>query len=372
MHFYRIALSAGSLGILGLIAGACSLAVDVDSLRQVPQTPDAGDASVCAHASYPSPPAKDEPANPPVDIDFTVASRSIDLGDTGNIIGLDIDRTCTCQNEGPSCTYPPSSANEDHCDAPEGRDNGSSMLIKTIGDFLGGSSAFGTDYFTNRAEQGGWSLLIRVSNYNGGPNDTQVRLATYTTKWDDAGQTPTPTWNGSDVWRVSGEALEDGVNPNNPKYKDDNAYVSNYIVVSSLPELVIKMDGASGDLGLRLTAGTIMGRIEKTSDGKYKIVDGIVAARWKTSNIFSIASTININDQPLCNDGGLFYSSFKKLVCKRIDIATQAGAASVPCDAVSFGMNFNSEPVLLGEVYTPTFDPSPCAPGQDPGDDSCN
>jgi hypothetical protein len=180
-----------------------------------------------------------------------------------------------------------------------------------------------------------------------------------------------PTWSGSDIWRVSSEALADGVSPDNPKYKDDNAYVSNYTVVSSLPDLVIKMDGASGDLGLQLTAGIVMGRIEKTSDGKYKIVDGIVAARWKTSNVFSIASTININDKPLCNDGNLFYGSFKKLVCGYIDIASTAGATSIVCDALSFGMSFDSEPALLGEVYTPTFDPSPCMPGQDPGDDSC-
>lgn len=370
MHFYRIVPAAGICVCLGLVVMACSLAVDVDSLRQIPEAAPAGDASVCAHATYPGPPAKNNPDEPGT-IDFAVATRSINFGDTdATKIGLDIDRLCTCQGEGPSCVYP-AYATKDHCDNSEGRDNSASQVIKTVGDFVGGSAAFGSEFFTNRAEVGRWSLLLRISDYNGGADDNQIRLAAYTTKWDDAGQTMTPTWNGSDVWRVSSESLTDGVSPDSPKYKDDNAYVSNYILVASLPDLVFKMDGASGDLGLKLTAGTIMGRIEKTQDGKHKIVDGIVTARWKTSNIFSIASAISINNQPLCNDGNLIYSSFKKIVCSYVDIASEAGAASIPCDAVSFGMTFASEPILLGEVYTPTFDPSPCAPGQDPGDDTC-
>lgn len=367
------ALAAVLVAVLVAVLGACSLAVDLEGLSGAPPSGggggadnDAGPAG-CVHATYPPPPGA---ATEGGSIDFTVAIRSIDLGEgTGTTKGLDLDRTCTCHfNEGPSCIYP-AYADKDHCDDPEGRDNGIAKLFETVSIFLG-PDEFGSKHFSDRAEVGRWSLLVRVYGYNGEPNDAQVTVAMYQTSWNDA-VVPEPTWDGNDVWPASAAALEDGISLEKPRFTDPKAYVSNGIVVGSLPEVFITLSSNNGDLGVRLTAGTVMGRIEKVGE-RYRIADGIVAARWKTTDLFKVTSSISTGDKPLCKDGSPEYIQFKKLVCGHVDIASSLGAPSADCDALSFGMNFSTEPVLLGSPYTPQEEPPPCPPDQDPGTDSCD
>ncbi|MCK6587318.1 MAG: hypothetical protein HUU21_31635 [Polyangiaceae bacterium] len=357
-----------------VLAGACSLAVDLDGLSGAP--PSGGDAGAdddagptgCAHVTYPPPPASAAEGG---DIDFTVAVRAIDIGEgTSNTTGLDLDKTCTCHfNEGASCIYPPYSADKDHCDDPEGRDNSIAKLFETFSLFIG-QDEFGSKHFSDRAEMGRWSLLIRVYGYNGEPDDAQVTLAIYPTGWNDAAL-PAPAWDGNDVWPASAASLEDGVSLEKPRFTDPKAYVSGGVLVGTLPEVLLNLSGTSGDLGVRLTAGTLMGRIEKTGD-RYNLTGSVIAARWKATDLFRVTSSIEVNDKPLCNDGSFEYKQFKEIVCGHVDIASSLGAPSTVCDALSFGMNFSTEPALLGTPYTPDVDPPPCSPEQDPANDSCD
>jgi hypothetical protein len=358
-----------------VLGAACSLAVDLDGLSGSPPGPDGGadggsenDAGPagCAHATYPGPPAT---ATPGGTIDFSVALRSIDLGEvTGHTAGLDLDNTCTCHfEEGPSCVYP-DFADKNHCDDEEGRDNGFAKVFETLSIFLG-PEEFGSKHFSDRAEAGKWSLLVRVYEYNGEPNDAQVTVAIYPTTWNDAA-VPAPTWDGNDVWPASAAALEDGASLEKPKYTDPKAYVADGVLVGSMPQVFINLSGNGGDLGVRLTAGTVMGRIEKVGE-RYKLSDGIVAARWTTADIFRVMSSVRVNGKPLCDDGSFEYEQFKELLCGHIDIASALGAPSADCDALSFGMNFSAEPVLLGLPYVPEEGAPSCPPEQDPVKDSC-
>jgi hypothetical protein len=354
------------------LGGACSLAVDLEGLTGAPVTagPDGGNEAGpagCAHATYPPPP---ESATEGGAIDFTVALRSVDLGEAGGTpTGLDLDQTCTCHfNEGPSCIYP-DYADKDHCDDPEGRDNSIAKMFETIQTFLG-PEKFGSKHFSDRAETGKWSLLVRIYGYNGEPNDAQVTVAIYPTTWNNAA-VPAPTWDGNDVWPASAASLEDGVTLEKPRFTDPKAYVTNNTLVGSLPEVFINLSGSGGDLGVRLTAGTVMGRIEKVGE-RYNLADGVVAARWKTSDMFKVTSSIEAGDQPLCNDGSFTYTSFKDLLCGHVDIASTLGGPTADCDALSFGMKFSAEAVLLGSPYTPEDDEPKCIPEQDPANDSCD
>ena len=355
------------------LGGACTLAVDLEGLTGAPGNigPDggSGDAgpATCAHATYPPPP---ESAPEGGDIDFTVALRSIDIGEeSGAGAGLDLDKTCTCHfNEGASCIYP-DYADQKQCDDPEGRDNSIAKVFETIQTFLG-AEEFGSKHFSARAEAGKWSLLTRVYGYNGEPNDAQVTVAIYPTTWNDAAL-PAPTWDGNDVWPASAAALEDGITLDKPRFTDPKAYVTNNVLVGSLPQVFINLSGNGGDLGVRLTAGTVMGRIEKVGE-RYKLTDGIIAARWRTIDIFKVTSAISAGGMPLCNNGDLPYTSFKDLICRNVDIASTLGGPTADCDSLSFGMKFTAEAVLLGSPYTPENEPPACSPEQDPANDSCD
>jgi len=358
-----------------VFAGACSLAVDLEGLSGRPPAPGQGGAggggdagpTACQSATHPPPPAS---ATEGGDLDFTVALRSIDLGEmTDSVAGLDLDRTCTCHfNEGASCIYPPY-ADKDHCDDQEGRDNSMAQVFEVVSGFAG-AEVFGSTHFSARAEKGRWSLLVRIYGYNGEPDDAQVTVAIYPTTWNDA-TVPEPTWDGNDVWPASSESLEDGATLEKPKFTDPKGYVTNNILVASLPEVFINLSGSGGNLGIKLTAGTVMGRLEKVGE-RYKIAEGLVAARWTTAEIFKVAGAIKIGGMPLCNDGGSTYAAFKELICGHIDIASTLGAPSTPCDSLSFGMRFEAEPVLLGSPFPPESDPPPCPPEQDPANDACD
>lgn len=361
-----------------VLGGACSLAVDLDNLSGGPPK-DAldggggagGDAdagpTTCESATHPPPP---EAATAGGDLDFTVALRSIDIGEAGAAItGLDLDKTCTCHFGQESSCILPDYADEDHCDDAQGRDNGIAKVFATIQVFLG-PETFGSAYYSSRAEEGRWSLLVRVFDYNGEPNDAQVSVAIYTTKWNDA-VLPKPAWDGNDVWPVSADSLADGVTLELPKYTDTKAYVTDGVLVGTLPEVHINLSGNNGSVGLRLTAGTVLGKLEEVN-GRFKISEGMVAARWKAADVFKIISSITAGDTPLCADGSFTYEQFKELVCGHIDIASTLGGSTTECDALSFGMAFATEPVLLGSPYMPEQEMPNCPPDQDPANDTCD
>lgn len=373
------ALSILALPLTAVLAvAACSLTVDVDGLSGAPPSaavPDGGTgggggagggAPACIRATFPPAP---EGAPEGADVSFAVAVRSIDMGETSKALaGLDLDKTCTCQGEGPSCTYPVS-ATANHCDSEGGRDNSLAQVFAAILKFAGMGN-FSSEYFSGRAEKGYWSLILRVFEYNGGPDDGQVSVALYPTYYDDTFQSDDPNWDGKDIWSLSVDALEDGASADLPRFVDKNAYVAGGVVVASLPEAVIALSGESGNLGIKLTAGTVMGRIEEGPTGR-RLRDAVIAGRWRTADIFKAASSFQVSGASLCKDGGFGYTTFKSLICSHIDIASSLGTAATMCDSLSFGMSFQTEPAIMGMPFTPAPPPDPCPPGTDPSNDFC-
>jgi hypothetical protein len=164
---------------------------------------------ICAHATWPPPPSITDPgANT---VDFVVAGRTLDFGEqdlsNGPQVGYDLDNRCTCQGEGPSCKEP-EFATEDHCDGPAGRDNAVAQLFNRLGQF---DADFTSANYTERANDGEGTLLVRVRDYNGQANDQQVTVAIFPSPGMDkdpcnTGST-TPQWDGNDLWAVDRSAL---------------------------------------------------------------------------------------------------------------------------------------------------------------------
>ena len=91
-------------------------------------------------------------------------------------------------------------ATTEPCDAVDGIDNAGrdNNVAKYMAALDGVQPELTSQPMSTRADQGFWSVIVRVSEYNGEPNDGVVTLALYATN----GATVRPGWTGSDVWSV--------------------------------------------------------------------------------------------------------------------------------------------------------------------------
>jgi hypothetical protein len=360
-------IAAALLGGIAVAVGAC---VPPELDTQEPPA-DAGseagpDATTgCMRATYPPPPSVGD--GPSLD-DAVVAVRAIDLGDgPTEPPGFDLDFTCTCfEDAGDTCATKLATP---RCDGTGGVDNAASELFQLIVDNLG-EGFFGSSYYSMAAELGQWSLLLRLSDYNGTPDDPDVRVALFVSP---GFETTLPQWDGADAWPISADSVAPNADTTKPLHISNGAYVSGGVLVATLPSMTIRFEGSESTITLRTAGGVLTGKLV-VEPGGARIDGGIIAARWSEKDVFGSLSSFRGQGVPvLCNDGGFIYNAVKARVCSARDILTDPiQPASSPCDALSFGIAFDAAPALLGAVV-PVAAPTPgCAPDQDPALDSCN
>ena len=339
-------------------------------------------SSGCEHAAWPNAPAASDPG--PDNVDVVFAIRKIDFGEgdltNGPLVGFDLDNRCTCQGEGDSCKEP-SWATGDHCDGPQGRDNAAAQLF-AVGSLF--SSLLSSKTFTDDAEAGQGSLLVRVMEYNGKPNDTQVSVALYPSPGLDKDPCidPIPKWDGNDRWPVASTSVKAidggggagacgalGYDLDSPLYVDHNAYVTDGTMVGNLTDAAIIFASSSKTTTLKITAGFLTGKLVQ-ANSQWKLEQGLLAGRWKLSDVFQFLSTIESQGMPLCTDSPV-YDLVKNAFCQFPDIVSNLGGPTTPCDAVSVALAIEGEAALLGEVFEGKATPSPCTPETDPTNDSC-
>lgn len=361
----------------------------------------------CQHALWPDPPDAADPGSDTEE--FVVASRMLSFDEdeieSGQLLGYDLDNRCTCQGEGPSCN-PPAWVEFDQCDGPEGRDNAWALIFDTAGVF---DETLTSAAFSEEMEQGQFSLLIRVSQYNGQANDDSVTLALYPSTGFDKdpcnGVDPIPAWDGTDRWPVlhtallgsggsggsgvgaagagggsaggaggcgGGAGIPPGYDLDQPRFVDEQAYVTDHYVVANLPDVAIVLSGDESATSFTLTAGFLTGRLEQQgSPSRWVIRDGLLVGRWALTEVFRTLSSLASGGEQICTDH-ILYPLVKNAVCKFPDIASSLGGPTTPCDAISFGMAFEADPAELGIVYIPAGVPTVCPPETDPANDSCD
>jgi hypothetical protein len=338
--------------------------VIVDAGMDVVTPPDAALEAGPAHCgkTYPDPPGG---ADPPISNTIVVAMHSVDLGEGEvNPPGYDLDAKCTCfEDAGPTCV----SVNQ-HCDAPDGVDSAGAQLINLVSIAVGAGN-FGSSYFSTQADQGHWSLLIQISNYNGQPNDPSVDVAIFPSKGLSA---VTPKWDGSDAWPIEPTSVVGG-DLAKPVYTSGGAYVSGGVLVAAMPSVSLQISGSINTITIKLSDGVLTGALSQVGQS-WRITDGVIAARWFEPDIFAALSSYrDSNGMPLCTDIGFVYSTAKSAICNGLDILKdQGGAKSLPCDSLSMGIGFKADPAMLGVVAAPPI-PSPgCPAASDPINDACN
>ncbi len=373
-----IGLTAAAASMHGCILGGFTLVEGTGGSAGGTSTGTGGsdaapDAPIKCGVTYPPPPAGGTPGGA---ITFVTAMHSVDMGDMGSKkIGFDLDGLCTCGVTGDG---PPCKEVTQHCDDDQGVDNSAQGLFSLLKLGLGG--VFGSSFFTGKANDGVWSVLLRVSNYNGEANDAQVTLDWFIP--GGFGGVP-PTWTGSDQWPINATCLDNvdlsqpagGVTVNTAKFTDPNAYVTDGKLVGTMPETPINFagQGANGSfVNVKVTGAFIVADITPQPPSSFKLTGGVVVGRWPVKEVFAtIASYRDGNNLPICMNNA-FYNTGKAYVCNAPDILTGINSPTKACDALSFGFGFTADPAMLGMPFMPPAPTGSCTAAEgDPATDNC-
>jgi hypothetical protein len=367
----RLGIVAGLFISMGAAFGACLLPdIGVDestsptTTTTTTTTMDAGPdvPPVCMHATYPDPPK--DPDQPAIS-DVVFAVRKVDLGEVSDPApGLDLDKECTCfANAGDSCSTKQPAP---QCDIAGGIDSATSGLFKKLVPYLG-SDNFGSAHYSTRAEQGFWTILIKVADYNGTPNDPNVGVTIFVSPGMDVNMGMVPKWDGTDEWPVSADSFESG---DAPRYVADGAYVADSVLVATIPAVGFRLSAAEFPFDVKLVGGVIVAPL-KGEGPSLHIEKAVMAGRWKAQDLLAAVSNFEFLGAKLCTDHPA-YSQVKGPICNARDILADGnGAKSSPCDSVSLGVGFNANLAKIGSKAPAEPIMENCDPGQDPADDKC-
>ena len=343
--------SAGVFVLSGAVAAACTLLNALDAYG--PPTgagPGAGDgggftspdADTCAHARWADPPTKDDGAGN-IDVVFAVNALYLKAPPNfGPTTGFDLDNVCTCP--GPATCKGASDGRP--CDLDGGIDNAGSELLST----LLAQAAQGTDA-TEKLQAGQRGVLLRLGEYNGGANDSQVIFSVLLspgTERDRAGAPIPPKHDGNDRWLVDkGSAVAENGPPFLPKAFDQKAYVSDGIVVAKFDFPLY-----FGELVVELTDTVITAKITKTPGGLFQLEEGRFVGRWSTGKLLTSLDTLG---DPFGGSGGVCgtnaaYLAIKPQICKAADLMKNPSADSTgaACNALGITTFFTAETAQLG------------------------
>ena len=264
------------------------------------------------------------------------------------------------------------------CDQAGGRDNALAKVFPLLGLIMGGQDL--STLYTTMAEQGGWSLLIRVRDYDGQADDDRVRVAWYISPGTPS-FTP-PQWQGADQWQVSpgsvGVGSDGGPDIDSPVVQDERAYVSGGVLVAGFPSAELVMSGGGQNqswMAITITQGGVMGRLVPPEDeggtGFWRLSDATLGGRIGMDDMFrALGSFRNDQGNPICTSDGT-YMTGKDTLCSLPDILTTYGLPNHPCDAISVGISFAAVQAVIGQIQPlQTLTPG-CDPDHDPAFDHC-
>jgi hypothetical protein len=157
----------------------------------------------------------------------------------------------------------------------------------------------------------------------------------------DGTRPPPPNWDGNDYGWFRTETFLDG-DPDRPLLRDDNAYISNRLVVARLPERIeILFPAEEVGVLVKVTGAIAIGRI---SDDLMSIEDVVVAGRWAVNDLLSTAENVGV-----CR-GTPQYDILSGQLDTIADIRSNPGTGGpdVLCDAISLGVGFSGSRMRWG------------------------
>ncbi len=333
----------------------------------------------CQIFAPPPPPAKDD-ASGNVDVVFAMSAFRLVPGGTASVnhpgapVPMDIDQRCTCPGP-PSCTSP---AAKPDCDTDGGGDDATGDLWATFAALA--PSQFNDDSLNTGLRLGYNGTLIRLRNYNGAKNDTQVTLIAYESPGTVGVETKmaaSPKYDGTDVWTVNPTSLVAGTGADAgagcegndticlPLIYDTNAYVSNGVVVAH-----ISLTVTAGDVNtrLRVALSDVVLVAPLIFDGKsYRVDEGQFAGRWALPDFLGALQSV---PDPLDGTQGLCgasstYGNVKQMACEKRDVVSAQAKDNMgaECDALSVTVSFSAVEAHLGPIFQPPPPAQRCGAG---------
>lgn len=353
-----------------------SLLETVEAGTDAPMPPPMDAGPPCDSATWPGRPAMDDPATYDGG-EFLMAIQQINFDPDaggGTITGYDLDRACTCPGK-PSCL--PSGDAKVVCDDPNGRDNSGGLLLASFSAFA--SELFDSAKINMKIQLGQFNFLIRVKDYNGAKNDTQVAAALFVSNGmkgiEDGGKPTVPKFDGNDEWTVDPGSLFGGTGPPFvplPDSVDTMAYVTNGMLVAMINQARLQLSGNSVTVTLDLSGAVLTGHLTP-ANGVFEMKDGVIAGRWPSRRLLVSLSVIKDTLNPgsyLCGDSST-YANIKQLICNERDIvaALQNDNTNAYCDSLSVAFAFNAPPAKFGNPVSKSAALAPCGAGWD---DDCS
>ena len=228
--------------------------------------------------------------------------------------------------------------------------------------------------------RGTYTVILRVSGYNGQPDDSSVRVDSYISPGmekprpfqcpDEDYATSYPTvWRAAPPWKIDPDTLvgpitQEGVLPSS-KVSDPQAYVRNGYLIAQFPDDTLVRFAADGTryrgFAMKVQKSVWTGKLALGQDNVWKIRDGMFGGRVRSSDLIQSFRQIG-----LCPDIGLdpFYTDVVQYIQQNADVT--ADGTDDPernCDAMSLGIAFEASQVTPGPLS-----PSPqivecCEPG---------
>jgi hypothetical protein len=282
--------------------------------------------------------------------------------------GLDLDGVCTASDTcelpdlAPSCKPGAAALPRDgnFC-----RDNTFGRLEYTASLVPEVSAKYGLSHDKLNCDLcvGHYNFLLRISGYNGKANDDHVRIDLYPSPglekplpWDCTDPTwrTRPCFQPDYPWTIQADKVtEPRGGPDLPtsKIADENAYVrEGYLFITMPEDTLFWLPGNKGTAvayPLRIRKGVVTGKIERSAEGVWRILDGIIAGRTLGEDMKQSFRQIGFCESTDPDNFALMTT----FIDGNLDVlGTGASDPNTPCDAMSVGIAFTALQAKAGKL----------------------
>ena len=285
---------------------------------------------------------------------LTTIDFGLDAGPTGPY-GFNLDKTCTCPGAA-TCVLPDGGK---VCDVGNrGVDNNGNLVFKKAAD-LNFVTQDQLNFALSRGQSG---ALLRIDNYNGQRDDSQARLAVFSSLglegYLDGG---VPKFNGLDRWTLEDQSVL-GRAISKPKFSDETAWVTANQIVGALDFPITIGSQDNSPVTIELTGGVIVATLGVKAG--LRTLSGTFSGRWEAKRmLLSFQSYVDPLDttKHVCGDS-IAYQGLKSITCGAVDIARTQNLDNTGsnCDALAVGIHFEAVEAQLGTVASRPDGGFPC------------
>ena len=322
--------------------------------------------------------------------------------------GFDLDDTCTnptdCDGGPEDAVSCKSATAELPFDGDRCRDNTYARYHPLVAQSPALGAVFGLTeaHFNCSLHRGDYTQVIRVSDYNGQPNDAEVRVDYYYSPgllvppsfWDCPEEDfadKRPRWKASAEWYVdaadlTAEVATPGKWPES-KRSATSAYVRDGYLVALSDEFRLNLNSDNAPLrgwSVRVLGAVLTGKLQEQRDGTWSLAHGLLGGRVLGEDMFAAWHELGV-----CPDGveGSLSERIHTFTTQGLDVLSDGKVdPDKDCDAMSFGAGFAAHQIKPGPATdTPVrLDccepenegapgcPASCGDGQITGEETCD